>query len=137
MLLNLAKNQSYNFHRFWVIKGKPIGNFFPRCPNFTSKPWLSSLISSTFSFQTRYLYFVCKENLKSLLHWVTLISFIDFNPNRDRCRTMVNVLGDAYGAGIVQHLSRADLASASAALDEEFEMSKRNAITGDDKLYYS
>lgn len=50
---------------------------------------------------------------------------------------MVNVLGDAYGAGIVQHLSRADLASASAALDEEFEMSKRSAITGDDKLYYS
>lgn len=42
---------------------------------------------------------------------------------------MVNVLGDAYGAGIVQHLSRADLASASATLDEEFEMSKRNAIT--------
>ena len=79
--------------------------------------------------QTRYLYFVRKENLKSLLYWVTLISFIHFNPNRDRCRTMVNVLGDAYGAGIVQHLSRADLASASATLDEEFEMSKRNAIT--------
>lgn len=29
----------------------------------------------------------------------------------DRCRTMINVLGDAYGAGIVQHLSRADLAN--------------------------
>ena len=29
--------------------------------------------------------------------------------NRDRIRTMINVLGDAYGAGIVQHLSKADL----------------------------
>ena len=48
---------------------------------------------------------------------------------------MVNVLGDAYGAGIVQHLSRADLVAASATQDEEFEMSKCNAITGDDKPY--
>lgn len=28
---------------------------------------------------------------------------------RDRFRTMINVLGDAYGAGIVQKLSRRDL----------------------------
>lgn len=30
----------------------------------------------------------------------------------DRVRTMINVLGDAYGAGIVQHLSREDLRKA-------------------------
>ncbi|XP_066920841.1 excitatory amino acid transporter-like [Clytia hemisphaerica] len=30
----------------------------------------------------------------------------------DRVRTMINVLGDAYGAGIVQHLSKDDLAKA-------------------------
>lgn len=28
---------------------------------------------------------------------------------RDRIRTVVNVLGDAYGAGIVDHLSQAEL----------------------------
>ena len=46
---------------------------------------------------------------------------------------MINVLGDAYGAGIVQHLSKADLAAASAVEDEVFEMSPPNATTGDDK----
>ena len=29
---------------------------------------------------------------------------------RDRIRTSINVVGDAYGAGIVYHLSRAELA---------------------------
>lgn len=29
--------------------------------------------------------------------------------NRDRVRTVVNVLGDAFGAGIVDHLSQAEL----------------------------
>ena len=28
----------------------------------------------------------------------------------DRCRTTVNVMGDSLGAGIVNHLSRAELA---------------------------
>ena len=50
---------------------------------------------------------------------------------------MVNVLGDAYGAGIVQHLSKADLAAASTTRDEELEMNQRNDITVDDKHYYS
>ena len=30
---------------------------------------------------------------------------------RDRIRTAVNVVGDAFGAGIVEHLSRNDLMS--------------------------
>jgi len=30
---------------------------------------------------------------------------------RDRCRTTVNVIGDSLGAGIVQHLSRDELAT--------------------------
>ena len=30
---------------------------------------------------------------------------------RDRIRTAINVLGDSYGAGIVAHLSRAELAA--------------------------
>lgn len=46
---------------------------------------------------------------------------------------MINVLGDAYGAGIVQHLSKADLAAASATEDEVFEMSPANVTTNDDK----
>ncbi|XP_005105385.1 excitatory amino acid transporter 3-like [Aplysia californica] len=37
------------------------------------------------------------------------------NPYSDRLRTMINVLGDAFGAGIVHHFSRADL----LRMDEE------------------
>lgn len=46
---------------------------------------------------------------------------------------MINVLGDAYGAGIVEHLSKADLAAASAIEDEVFEMSPANVTANDDK----
>ena len=38
-----------------------------------------------------------------------LTSFV----TRDRCRTVVNVLGDAYGCGIVAHLCRSQLDRAS------------------------
>ena len=40
---------------------------------------------------------------------------------RDRVRTMINVLGDAYGAGIVEHLSRDDLAKADVLEREKLE----------------
>ena len=53
-------------------------------------------------------------------------------PDRDRFRTSVNVLGDAYGAGIVHHLSKGDL----ARMDEEdrvaaLDSDKPNAGTAD------
>ena len=35
--------------------------------------------------------------------------FSGFVSNRDRIRTSVNVIGDSYGAAIVDHLSRGDL----------------------------
>lgn len=38
---------------------------------------------------------------------------------RDRTRTAVNVIGDAYGAGIVEHLSRNDLMSMDYTAREE------------------
>jgi len=41
---------------------------------------------------------------------------------RDRFRTAVNVLGDSYGAGIVEHLSKADLAESDAAKLEDVDV---------------
>lgn len=46
-----------------------------------------------------------------------------FSFYRDRCRTAINVLGDAYGAGLVDHLSRKDL----VALDKT-DIKKQNSI---------
>lgn len=43
---------------------------------------------------------------------------------RDRIRTSINVLGDAFGAGIVHHLSREQL----ARLDAESRAGKRMSI---------
>ena len=40
-------------------------------------------------------------------------------PNRDRIRTAVNVLGDSFGAGIVEHLSRHDLMTMDYSQREE------------------
>lgn len=39
--------------------------------------------------------------------------------NRDRIRTSVNVLGDAYGAGIVHHLCKDDLEKADLEVVKE------------------
>lgn len=50
------------------------------------------------------------------LNLITLIIFFQSN-YRDRLRTSINVLGDAYGCGIVEHLSRSELRK----LDEEAE----------------
>ena len=43
---------------------------------------------------------------------ISLVFMIDWLV--DRFRTAVNVLGDAYGSGVVEHMSRADLAAFSA-----------------------
>ena len=47
---------------------------------------------------------------------------------RDRFRTSVNVLGDAFGAGIVHHLSRDDLARE----DEEHQRAQLQAVAVDE-----
>lgn len=41
--------------------------------------------------------------------------------NRDRIRTSINVLGDAFGAGIVHHFSRTHL----AVIDAERRLSQQ------------
>ncbi|CAL8241715.1 unnamed protein product [Merluccius merluccius] len=48
---------------------------------------------------------------------VTLIVAVDWL--LDRCRTMINVLGDAYGAGVVEKLSKRELERMDAASDVE------------------
>jgi hypothetical protein len=40
--------------------------------------------------------------------------------NRDRLRTSINVLGDAYGCGIVEHLSRNELKKLDEQAEHEF-----------------
>ena len=49
-----------------------------------------------------------------------------FASSRDRFRTVVNVLGDAFGAGIVAHLSRDELREAAQAGMEEGERGEEN-----------
>ena len=50
------------------------------------------------------------------------------NTFSDRFRTSVNVLGDAFGAGIVHHLSKEDLARE----DEEEERARLQTVDVDD-----
>ena len=45
--------------------------------------------------------------------------------SRDRFRTAVNVLGDSYGAGLVEHLSKGDLKD-FVYLDESGDPTKMN-----------
>lgn len=47
--------------------------------------------------------------------------YLYFASSRDRFRTVVNVLGDAIGAGIVEHLSRDELMDADRNKMEEGE----------------
>lgn len=57
--------------------------------------------------------------------------------NRDRLRTSVNVLGDSYGAAVVGHLSRLELAEIDKLNEFEIELGetdveKKNGPTGGD-----
>ncbi|XP_039221096.1 excitatory amino acid transporter 2 isoform X1 [Crotalus tigris] len=51
----------------------------------------------------------------------------------DRMRTSVNVVGDSFGAGIVYHLSKAELENIDAhhKIHEDFEMTKTQSIYDD------
>ena len=53
------------------------------------------------------------KNITSLLKWI----WFSFILSRDRFRTAVNVMGDVFGTGIVEHLSRDDLRK-----KDDFEM---------------
>ncbi|CAH8581028.1 unnamed protein product [Dicrocoelium dendriticum] len=57
----------------------------------------------------------CLQQLQS--QFVTVVK----KPN-DRIRTSINVLGDAVGAGIVDHLCRKELAEKDAEIDRELDM---------------
>lgn len=55
-------------------------------------------------------------------------------PLRDRFRTSVNVVGDSYGAGIVYHMSKAELEEldAHAAKSDDIEMMTKTQSYYDD-----
>ena len=55
---------------------------------------------------------------------------------RDRCRTTVNVLGDALGTGIVEHLSCDDLKYERADCDE-IPLDEHRKVDNDDAILYS
>lgn len=52
----------------------------------------------------------------------------------DRFRTAINVLGDAYGAGIVAHLSRADLARMDMAAKQTEDDSAETSLEEEEKI---
>ena len=49
---------------------------------------------------------------------------------RDRFRTMINVEGDAFGAGIIEHLSKEELATMSEAMDDMDVREQINSVEG-------
>lgn len=57
--------------------------------------------------------------------------------NSDRIRTTVNVLGDSFGAGIVQHLSRHELQTSHSYVEDGFpngdSIGKRSDLQTDDE----
>lgn len=57
---------------------------------------------------------------------------------RDRFRTSVNVVGDSYGAGIVYHLSKAELDALDAqhGKSDDIEMTKTQSYYDDLKNHH-
>ena len=68
------------------------------------------------------------------LHSVLSLSTSHPPEHRDRFRTSVNVVGDSYGAGIVYHMSKAELdeLDAHAAKSEDIEMMNKTQSYYDD-----
>ena len=55
---------------------------------------------------------------------------------RDRFRTAINVLGDAYGAGLIAHLSREELAQMDRKLYlDDMEMTVKSSQLPDKHKY--
>ena len=55
---------------------------------------------------------------------------------RDRFRTAINVLGDAYGAGLIAHLSREELAQMDRELYlDDIEMTVKSSQLTDKHKY--
>lgn len=73
----------------------------------------SSIYSFFHSFRISFIH--SSISLQTEFHFLIFIVWL----SRDRFRTVVNVLGDAIGAGIVGHLSRDELKNADQADMEE------------------
>ena len=61
----------------------------------------------------------CSDTIKTIFRRCSITT------SRDRFRTAVNVLGDSYGAGLVEHLSKGDLKD-FVYLDESGDPTKMN-----------
>lgn len=98
--------------------------------------WLH--FDSPLDFCVRFLFVVHLE-IPSSTFLIPLIKyatsfFPGFSLLRDRFRTSVNVVGDSYGAGIVYHMSKAELEEldAHAAKSDDIEMMTKTQSYYDD-----
>lgn len=68
----------------------------------------------------------------NLVHYCK--AFLTLSLHSDRFRTSVNVVGDSYGAGIVYHMSKAELEEldAHAAKSDDIEMMTKTQSYYDD-----
>ena len=77
-------------------------------------------------FYSSYYLFYCSKS----------VSFCDYCSFRDRFRTSINVLGDAFGAGIVAHLSRHEIRKMDME-DIDIEISQKLGVVNTDLPGYN